>query len=120
MKSKWFVVMIVLVAFVAALASPVAASSENDLKVIKKAKKTDGEFNYFKVLVTDNKTKKIKVKLTLPFSLIDFLADNTDGKIKMDGCSIDIQKFLKQLKEDGENTLVEVFEDDETVKIWFE
>ncbi len=120
MKSKWFVVMIVLVAFMAAVVVPVAASAEKDYKVIKKAKKSNGELNYFKILVTDNKTKKTKVKLTLPISLIDFLADNTDGKVKMDGCSIDIQKFLKQLKKDGESSLIEVYEDDETVKIWFE
>lgn len=120
MKSKWFVVMIVLVAFMAAMAAPMEAGSEKDYKVIKKARKSGGELNYFKILVTDNKTKKIKVKLTLPISLLDFVADHTDGDIDLDGCSVDIQKFLKQLKKDGETSIIEVYEDDETVKIWLE
>lgn len=119
-KSRWLVVMIVLVAFVAAMTAPVQASSEKDYKVIKKARKSNGELNYFKILVTDNKTKKIKVKLTLPISILDFVADHTNGDMKFDDCSIDIQKFLKQLKKDGETSLIEVYEDDETVKIWVE
>jgi hypothetical protein len=119
-KSKWFVVVIVLVAFMAAMAAPVEAGAEKDYKVIKKAKKSKGDLNYFKILVTDNKTKKIKVKLTLPISLLDFVADHTDGDVKFDDCSIDVKKFLKQLKKDGETSLIEVYEDDETVKIWVE
>ena len=119
-KSNWFVVMIVLAVFVAAMAAPVEANAEKDYKVIKKAKKSKGELNYFKILVTDNKTKKTKVKLTLPISLLDFVADHTDGDVKFDNCSVDIKKFLKQLKKDGETSLIEVYEDDETVKIWVE
>jgi hypothetical protein len=78
---------------------------------------------WFKVLVTDNKTKKDKVKITLPISLIETLlkcVDEDDLNIDKDECDIDLKELFTELKRLGPTVLIEIIEDDETVKIWFE
>jgi hypothetical protein len=105
---------------------PLYGSSADDYKIIKKAVKSGkkgetGELSWFKILVTDNKTKKTKVKISLPFSLLDLVGDSIDEDIKIsDKGSLNLKKIIKDLKKHGPMTLVEVYEEDETVKIWFE
>lgn len=123
MKKNIVVVMVMVVALLAA-SFPVAASSADDYKVIKnavKSKKRAGGVSYFHVEVKDKNTKKSKVKIKVPAALIDLLAECTKDEIKIKGdCDIDFKKVLKILKSQGPMTLVEIDDDDVTVKIWFD
>ena len=105
------------------------ADSRDDLQAIKKAVKENPgyeagkEVKWFKILVTDNKTNKDKVKVTLPISVVEIFlrcADDKRLKIQEGKCNIDLQAVFKELKALGPMALIEVNEDDETVKIWLE
>ncbi len=105
------------------------ADSNDDIQTIKKAVKKNPEYKageevkWFKLLVTDSKTKKDKVKITLPISLIETLlecVDEEDLDIDADECEIDLKELFKELKELGPAVIIEVIEDDEIIKIWFE
>ncbi len=122
---------LVLIAFVLGVFLPnlLLADSKDEIQAIKKAVKKNPEYKageevkWFKVLVTDNKTKKDKVKITLPISLIETLlkcVDEDDLNIVEDECDIDLKELFAELKRLGPTVLIEVIEDDETVKIWFE
>ncbi len=122
---------LVLIVFVLGVFLPnlLLADSKDDIQTIKKAVKKNPEYKtgeevkWFKVLVTDNKTKKDKVKITLPISLIETLlkcVDEDDLKIDTDECDIDLKELFAELKRLGPTVLIEVIEDDETVQIWFE
>ena len=122
---------LVLIVFVLGVFLPnlLLADSKDDIQAIKKAVKKNPDYKageevkWFKVLVTDNKTKKDKVKITLPISLIETLlkcVDEDDLKIDKDECDIDLKELFAELKRLGPTVLIEIIEDDETVKIWFE
>jgi hypothetical protein len=122
---------LVLVVFVLGVFLPnlLLADSKDDIQTIKKAVKKNPDYKageevkWFKVLVTDNKTKKDKVKITLPISLIETLlkcVDEDDLKIDTDKCDIDLKELFAELKRLGPTVLIEINEDGETVKIWFE
>jgi len=105
------------------------AESKDDIQTIKKAVKKNpaykagNEVKWFKVLITDNRTKKDKVRITLPVSLIEFFIKCTDDKhlrINRDECDIDLKELFAELKKLGPMVLIEVHEDEETVKVWFE
>lgn len=125
MKRNLILVAFVLAAFLAA-AFPVLgdSSSEKDYKVIKNAvkqKKDTGEILCFRVEVTDKKTNKVKVKIKIPMSLIELVADCKDDlKIGKEKCKLNLKKMLEELKKMGPTALIEVEEDDELVKIWIE
>lgn len=106
-----------------------AADSRDDYQVIKKAVKDNPgpeagkEVKWFKLLVTDNRTKKDKVRLTLPVSLVEVFikcADHKRMKIHREECDIDIAKIFNELKQLGPLAIIEIYEDDETVKVWLE
>jgi hypothetical protein len=122
---------LVLIVFVLGVFLPnlLLADSKDDIQTIKKAVKKNPKYKageevkWFKVLVTDNKTKKDKVKITLPISLIETLlkcVDEDDLDIDSDECDIDLKELFAELKRLGPAVIIEVIEDDETVKIWFE
>ncbi len=122
---------LVLIAFVLGVFLPnlLLADSKDDIQAIKKAVKKNPDYKageevkWFKVLVTDNKTKKDRVKITLPISLIETLlkcVDEDDLKINKDKCDIDLKELFAELKRLGPAVLIEVYEDGETIKIWFE
>ncbi len=125
------IVLIVLVVFALGLApvNSLFANGENDIQAIKKAVKKNPnyesgkEVRWFKVLVTDTRTKKDKVKVTLPISLIEiFLNCSKDKKMKID-CDefdIDIRELFAELKNLGPMMFIEVCENDEMVKVWME
>ncbi len=105
------------------------ADSRDDLQAIKKAVKENPgyeagkEVKWFKMLVTDIKTNKDKVKVTLPISVVEIFlrcADDKRLKIQEGKYDIDLQAVFKELKALGPMALIEVNEDDETVKIWLE
>ena len=122
---------LVLIFFVLGVFLPnlLLADSKDEIQAIKKAVKKNPDYKageevkWFKVLVTDNKTKKDKVRITLPIFLIETLlkcVDEDDLKIDTHECDIDLKELLAELKRLGPTVLIEVIEDDETVKIWFE
>jgi hypothetical protein len=122
---------LVLIFFVLGVFLPnlLLADSKDDIQTIKKAvKKNPGykageEVKWFKILVTDNETKKDKVKISLPISLIEILlecVDEEDLDIDGDECDIDLKELFAELKKLGPAVLIEVYEDGETIKIWFE
>lgn len=105
------------------------ADRNDDLQAIKKAVKENPgyeagkEVKWFKILVTDNKSGKDRVKLTLPISVVEIFlrcADDHHLRIKEGDCDINLGAVFKELKAMGPTALIEVTEDEETVKIWFE
>ena len=110
------------------LAAPVfAGGHEDDLKVIKKAVKGGhpGEpgraVKWFKVLIIDNKTGTEIVKVSLPISMAKLLAHCAKDKhMHTDKADIDIAAALRDLEELSPMTLLEIVDDDATVKIWLE
>lgn len=110
------------------LAAPVLAGGhEDDLKVIKKAVKgghacePGKAVKWFKVLITDNKSGTDIIKVTLPISMAKLFAHCAKDKhLHMDKADIDIAAALKGLREMSPMTLVEIVDDDATVKIWLE
>ncbi len=122
---------ILIVMTVAFLLGPyfLLADSRDDLQAIKKAVKENPayeagkEVKWFKILVTDNKTGKDKVKVTMPIAIVEIFlrcADNKHMRMRESGCDIDLAAVFKELKAMGPMALIEVYEDDETVKIWLE
>lgn len=107
----------------------VMGAAADDYKVIKKVvkpgtttAKTMDEVKWFKVEVTDMKTGKVKVRVTLPISLIDVVSGwcHKGGLEVENGMKIDLKQLLKELKKVGPMALVEVYEDNEKVKVWVE
>ncbi len=124
MKKNLVLVIFIMATFMVA-SLPVLGSSadSDDYKVIKNAVKgkKGSEINWFKLSVYDKKAKKTKVKVTVPFALVEMLSECKDDKLKIkDECDIDLKKIMEILKKNGPMTLVEVEEDDCLVKIWFE
>ena len=105
------------------------AERDDDIQAIKKAVKENPQYKsgteakWFKVLVTDTRTKKDKVKITLPVSLIELVIKCTDDKhlrINREDYDIDLRELFVELKKLGPTALIEVYEDEEIVKIWLE
>ena len=126
---KLAVLTIAIVALTFATGSFVRAESPDDIQAIKKAVKenpsyTPGkEVQWFKVLVTDNKAGKDKVRVTLPLSLVEaFVKCSGDDHLKLDHgkTDIDFGALFAELKKVGPMAIIEVFEEDETVKVWLE
>lgn len=106
-----------------------SAEDTSTIQAIKKAVKENPRYNagsevkWFKVLITDTRTKKDKVKITLPISLIELIAKHCNEKnlkVNRDEYDIDLKELLAELKKLGPMALVEIYEDDELVKVWLE
>ena len=80
------------------------------------------EVKWFKILITDNRTSKEKVKVTLPISVVEvFLRYADDKHVRFhDDAEIDLAQVFKELKAMGPMAIIEVNEDDVTIKVWFE
>ena len=105
------------------------AETQNDFQAIQKAVKDNPAYEvgkdvkWFKVLITDAKTNKDRVRLTLPLALVEIVLRHTDGKDLNIGDShadIDLAALFAELKKLGPMALIEVYEDDEIIKIWLE
>lgn len=126
------ITILILLAFVLSLAPAhllmAEDSNDSDLQAIKKAVKENPkvkpgqEVKWFKVLITDNKTNKAKVKVTLPISLIELIleAENDHFDIDRDEYDVDVREIFRELKKAGPMAIIEVYEEDETIKVWFE
>lgn len=126
-KAAILILVIFIVTFV--LAAVLLAERNVDLQTIKKAVKANPayekghEVKWFKVLVTDNRTKKDKVRITLPLSLVEtFLKCPKDKPLRIhnEECDFDLKTLFTELKKLGPTALIEIYEEDETVKIWLE
>lgn len=111
------------------LANGLSAESKDDIQAIKKAVKKNPNYEagtdvkWFKVLVTDTQTKKDKVQITMPISLVEIFArvsENKHMRINREEYNIDLKELFSELKKLGPMALIEIFEEDETVKIWLE
>lgn len=106
------------------------AETQNDFQAIQKAVKDNPAYEagkdvkWFKVLITDAKTNKDRVRVTLPLALVEIVLRHADGKhLKVgDGlhADIDLTALFAELKKLGPMALIEVYEDDEIIKIWLE
>ena len=122
MKKNLVLVMFMMFTFLAG-AFVMTGSSDEDYKVIKNAVKAsgNGEVTWIKISVFDKKENKEKVNIKVPFSLVEmFLGEKNDLKIKEKCGDVDFKKVIEILKKSGPTTLVEVDEEDESVKIWLE
>jgi hypothetical protein len=122
-----FVLALILMGFVSLGAA--FADSNDDFQAVKKAVKDNPQYDpgkeakWLKVLVTDTRTNKDKVKITLPISLVELFmkcADDRNLRIDRDEYDIDLKELFAELKKVGPMALIEVYEDDELVKIWLE
>jgi len=112
------------------LAAPVLrAAATNDFQAIQKAVKQNPayeegkEVKWFKVLITDTKTGKDKVRVTLPLALIEALikcADDKDMKFKEQGCDVDLKVLFAELKKVGPMALIEIMDEGALIKVWLE
>ncbi len=115
-------------AFTFCLAAPVLATGhEDDLKVIKRAVRGghDGDpgkpVKWFKILITDNSSRTSVVKVTLPISLAKFLTHcSKDRHLHTEKRDIDLAAAMRNLEELTPLTLLEIVDDDATIKIWLE
>jgi cell division septation protein DedD len=126
---KAAILVLILLALSVVLVSFLLAGGSDDYQVIKKAVKENPNYKpgkeakWFKVLVADSKTNKVAVKVTLPISVIEIFlecAGDKHLKIDHDDCEIDLKEVFKELKKLGPMALIEVYQEDETVKIWLE
>ena len=126
MKKIFLFILIFALAFSMSFSSIFSTSSKEDYKVIKRAvgkeKIRSGEVKWFKILVIDNKTQKPKVRITIPISLMELVVNSCpEAKFRVEeGCKIELRKFFYELKKLGPLCLIEINEEDETVKIWLE
>ena len=123
---KTIMILVLIFIFMFTTLSANNTSSTKDYKAIKKAVKKKssakhGDISWFKVSVTDRFTKKIKVRITLPISIVDWLSECTKGNFNIDNkCNINLKKILKKLKKSKPFTILEVDGNGEIVKIWLE
>jgi len=127
---KKFAVWTLAVFMLGCFAAPVVkVEKKDDLQAIKKAVKENPAYEagkdvkWFKVLVTDAKTNKDKVRITLPIAIVEaFLrvADNKHIRMNREDCDIDIEALFAELKKVGPMSLIEVMDKDEIVKVWLE
>ena len=105
------------------------AERANDFQAIQKAVKQNPayepgkEAQWFKVLITDTKTGKDRVRITLPLSLIETLincAGDKPMKIDEGKCDVDLKTLFAELKKVGPMALIEVLDHDELIKVWLE
>ncbi len=115
---------------IAFLAGPLfAAGNGNDFQAIQKAVKQNPSYEkgkdvtLFKVLITDLKSGKEEVKITLPLSLVEALvscADSRHMRFHDEGCDIDLKVLLAEMKKAGPAFLIELKGEDALIKVWLE
>lgn len=126
-KAAILIVVIILLSLL--LATALVADSSDDIQVIKKAVKKNPAYKsgkevmWFKLLITDNRTKKDKVRMTLPVAVVEYFLKCTEGKhmrIKRDDCDVNLIDLFQDLKKLGPMSVMEIYEDGVTLKVWFE
>jgi len=126
---KVAILIFIALAFSVLIANPLLADKKDDFQVIKKAVKENPnyeqgkEVKWFKVLVTDARTNKDKVRVTLPISIVELLLKCSHDKhfrFHDKECDVDFRELFTELKKLGPMVLIEVFDEDEIVKVWLE
>ncbi len=109
--------------------APSLAGHTEDFKIFQRALKDNPrteagkDAKWFKLLVTDAHSKRDRVKITLPLSLVEAalrFVDDCDVIFDHEDCDINVKALLKELKKAGPMALIEVYEDGEIIKIWLE
>jgi hypothetical protein len=81
------------------------------------------EVKWLKVLITDDLTDKVRVRVTLPVVLVEIFlqaAEDRHLRVNRDEYELDLKDMFRELKKLGPTTLIEIHEDGETIKIWLE
>jgi hypothetical protein len=126
---KVAILVFIALAFSPLIVNPLLADKKDDFQVIKKAIKENPNYEqgkeakWFKVLVTDARTNKDKVRVTLPISLVEVLLNCSHDKhfrLHDKECDVDFRELFTELKKLGPMVLIEVFDEDEIVKVWLE
>lgn len=61
--------------------------------------------------------------MTLPVALIEVFIECTEDKnlkIKRDNCDVDLKELFQELKKLGPMSVIEIYEEEVTLKVWFE
>ncbi|MDD8020488.1 MAG: hypothetical protein PHU81_04775 [Acidobacteriota bacterium] len=110
-------------------AGPSFTLDKDDYRVIKKAvgenpkSQPAAEVKWLRVLIVENASGKEKVKVTMPISLVEIFArcaEYQKDEVKGKGGSLNFSELLEQLKKAGPMAIVEINEEDETIKVWLE
>lgn len=119
-----------VLAVLAFAAGPVLASGHgHDFQAIQKAVKQNPSYEKgkavtsFKVLITDARSGKEEVRITLPVSLVEALINCTDGRhmsFHDEGCDVDLKALWGDLKKAGPSALIEIRDEDALIKVWLE
>jgi hypothetical protein len=128
MKKASIVIIVALA--VGLLAAPaLRAERGNDFQAIQKAVKQNPayeagkEVRWLKVLITDKRSGKNKLKISLPISIVELLV-NCSGErhlnINDDNCEVDFKALFAELKKAGPTALIEITDDDALIKVWLE
>jgi hypothetical protein len=73
--------------------------------------------------VTNTRTRKCSVRITLPIALVDIALkcmDETRVHLDESDCDVDLKVLWRELKKAGPMALIEICEDDEIIRVWFE
>jgi hypothetical protein len=126
---KKTIIAIIAVLAITFLAAPVVAANDNDFKAIQKAVKQNPayeegkEVHWFKVLITDRKSREAKLKVTLPIALIELILSCDETRhVKIDDgkCDVDLKALWAELKKAGPMALIELEDDGAVIKVWLE
>ena len=108
-----------------ATAASARAATSAESRVVAQAAHTGREPQWFKVRVVDRGTGRKKVTINLPLSLVRALGDDTidwgcrSGEGNREKChSVRLSEVLRSLEAGQE--LVEIEDDEATVKVWVE
>jgi hypothetical protein len=105
------------------------AEDSHDIQVIKKAVKKNlsykpgQEVKWFKLLITDNRTRKAKLRMKLPVALIEYFlkcAEDKHMRITRSDCEVDLKSLFQDLKKLGPMSVLEIYDEGVTLKVWFE
>ena len=129
MKKLTTLVLLVLGLGLGAVSGAFAAEKHADLQAIKKAVADNPtyvpgkEVRCFNVLVSDEKSGKVQVSVSLPIVVVEVAlrcVGTQDVILRDKGCRVDVQALFAELKKLGPQFLIEVIDHGTRVKIWFE
>ena len=105
-------------------------SFERDLQVIRQAVRKNPhyergqEVKWFKLVVYDVRSKKDKVRITLPVELVEWIfrlaEEEKDLRLNFRGKRLDLRKLWRELKEQEVTALIEIYDEGEVLKVWLE
>ena len=103
---------------------------DRDLQVIRQAvrenprSQSGQEVKWFKLVVYDARTKKDKVRITLPVELVEWIfkvvEEEKDLRVNCGGKRLDVRKLWRELKKLGATSLIEIYDEGEVLKVWLE